>query len=247
MRRLLSLALFTALSILTHADDGYRLWLRYDPIADVTLRESYAAAARHIVLATPTGTDSPTHTAARDELTAALPGLLGPTSVASVSLEKSPAPAAVGDEGFSLSLRGTDTIVIAAARDVGVLYGAFALLRHFQTHRPLASLAHTSSPKISRRLLNHWDNLDRSVERGYAGKSLWEWDKLPAELSPRYRDYARANASLGLNGVVPVNVNANAQFLTAPYLAKFAAIRCRCSNGSSSSTRNPAASISSTW
>jgi alpha-glucuronidase len=224
MRRLLLLALLPLLTFAARADDGYRLWLRYDPIADVTLRESYTTATRHIVLATPTGTDSPTLTAAREELTAALPGLLGPAHVVSVVLAKSPAPAAVGNEGFSLSLRGADTVVIAAARDLGALYGTFALLRHFQTHRPLATLAQTSTPKITRRLLNHWDNLDRSVERGYAGQSLWEWDKLPGELSPRYRDYARANASLGLNGIVPVNVNANAQFLNAPYLAKLAAL-----------------------
>ena len=224
MRRFLSLAFLAILSVLARADDGYRLWLRYDPIADSALRQSYATAARHLVLATPSGTDSPTLTAARDELTTALTSLLGPAHTTSVALEKSPAPAAVGDEGFALSLRGTDTVVISAARDVGAIYGAFALLRHFQTHRPLTALAQTSAPKISRRLLNHWDNLDRSVERGYAGQSLWEWDKLPGELSPRYRDYARANASLGLNGVVPVNVNANAQFLTAPYLAKFAAL-----------------------
>jgi alpha-glucuronidase len=163
MRRLLSLALFTALSILARADDGYRLWLRYDPIADPALRQSYATAARHLVLATPTGTDSPTLTAARDELTTALPSLLGSATTASVAItfEKLPSsptasPAALGDEGFSLSLRGTDTIVISAARDIGALYGAFALLRHFQTHRPLATLAQTSAPKISRRLLNHW-------------------------------------------------------------------------------------------
>ena len=224
MRRLLLLALLPLFTLAARADDGYRLWLRYEPITDSALRQSYATAARHLVLATPTGTDSPTLTVARDDLTTALPGLLGPAHALSVTLEKSPAPAAAGEEGFSLSLRGTDTIVISAARDVGALYGAFALLRHFQTHRPLAALAQTSAPKIQRRLLNHWDNLDRSVERGYAGKSLWEWDQLPGELNPRYRDYARANASLGLNGVVPVNVNANAQFLTAPYLAKLAAL-----------------------
>lgn len=224
MRRLLLLAFFPLLAWSTRADDGYRLWLRYDPIAEPALRQSYAAAARHIVLATPTGTGSPTLTAAHDELTAGLSGLLGSANPATVTLERSPAPAATGDEGFVLSLRAPDTVVISAARDLGVLYGAFALLRHFQTHRPLAALTQTSAPKISRRLLNHWDNLDRSVERGYAGQSLWAWDELPGQLSPRYRDYARANASLGLNGVVPVNVNANAQSLTAPYLAKLAAL-----------------------
>ena len=156
MRRLLSLALIAILSVLARADDGYRLWLRYDPIADSALRQSYAAATRHIVVATPNGTDSPTLTVAREELTTALRGLLGSATAASIALEKIPASAALGNEGYSLSLRSTDTVVIAAPRDIGVLYGAFALLRHFQTQRPLATLAQTSAPKISRRLLNHY-------------------------------------------------------------------------------------------
>ena len=74
------------------------------------------------------------------------------------------------------------------------------------------------------RLLNHWDNLDRSIERGYAGKSLWNWDELPGHVDPRLRDYARANASIGINGAVLNNVNASAEFLTAKYLDKVAAI-----------------------
>ena len=72
------------------------------------------------------------------------------------------------------------------------------------------------------RLLNHWDNLDGSIERGYAGKSLWNWAigrPITALL-----DYARANASIGINGSVLNNVNANSEFLTAKYLEKFAAI-----------------------
>jgi alpha-glucuronidase len=73
-------------------------------------------------------------------------------------------------------------------------------------------------------MLDHWDNLDGSVERGYAGRSLWEWDRLPGALSPRYRDYARANASIGINGSVLTNVNASATVLTPAYLAKAAAI-----------------------
>ena len=59
-------------------------------------------------------------------------------------------------------------------------------------------------------MLNHWDNLDGHVERGYAGASIWDWHKLPDHLDPRYTDYARANASLGINGTVLNNVNANA-------------------------------------
>ena len=74
------------------------------------------------------------------------------------------------------------------------------------------------------RLLDHWDNLDGTIERGYAGFSLWNWAELPDRVDPRYDDYARANASIGINGAVLNNVNANAQSLTAPYLAKAAAL-----------------------
>ncbi len=74
------------------------------------------------------------------------------------------------------------------------------------------------------RVLDHWDNLNRTVERGYAGFSLWDWHKLPDYLDPRYTDYARANASVGINGAVLTNVNANATSLTAEYLAKAAAL-----------------------
>jgi alpha-glucuronidase len=77
---------------------------------------------------------------------------------------------------------------------------------------------------VELRVLDHWDNLDRTVERGYAGFSLWDWHKLPDYLDPRYTEYARANASIGLNGTVLTNVNANATVLTAAYLEKAAAL-----------------------
>jgi alpha-glucuronidase len=215
--------LFACLASVVSADDGYRLWLRYEPIADAALRASFSGT--QVVLATPAGSESATIAAARDELTAGWKGLTG--STLTVTLEKTAADNARGDEGYSLrtvSRNGKPTVVIAANRDIGVLYGAFALLREGQLQHSIAALNVTSAPKIQRRLLNHWDNLNRSVERGYAGQSLWEWDKLPGELSPRYRDYARANASLGLNGTVLTNVNANAQILKADYLAKVAAL-----------------------
>ncbi|MBI5766963.1 MAG: alpha-glucuronidase [Verrucomicrobia bacterium] len=220
-RPLRALFLLCSLALVARADDGYRLWLRYDRIADESLRRDYAAQTGTIFLATPGGAESPTIAAARDELTSGLAGLLG--TAPKLEFIKAEAPAALGPEGYSLRAtpRGIEVI---AARDLGVLYGSFALLRLIQTHQPLGRLAVTSAPKIQHRMLNHWDNLNRSVERGYAGQSLWEWDKLPGELSPRYRDYARACASLGLNGTVLVNVNANAQFLTPAYLAKAAAL-----------------------
>lgn len=215
--------LLFACAAVGHADDGYRLWLRYEPVADEPLRTAYAAALRQVVLATPDGTDSATLAAARDELTTGLRGLLD----ADVSIRVSAAAnisALAGEEGYELRRSSATTVTISSRRDTGVLYGAFALLRHVQLHQPADRFAAVSAPRIQRRLLNHWDNLDRSVERGYAGQSLWEWDQLPDELTPRYRDYARANASLGINGTVLTNVNANARVLRPDYLAKVAAL-----------------------
>jgi alpha-glucuronidase len=222
--RAAALGLFVALAAcIARAEDGYRLWLRYDRVDDDAFRAAYAAAARTVVLETPAGADSPTLAAARDELLSGLRGLLG--STVSISVEKARAPSlASGDEGYAISRRGDDTIVISANRDAGVLYGAFALLRHFQTHGPVATLAFASAPRIERRILDHWDNLNRTIERGYAGSSLWEWYLLPGYLSPRYRDYARACASVGINGSVLNNVNADALVLTEPYLEKVAAL-----------------------
>ena len=74
-------------------------------------------------------------------------------------------------------------------------------------------------PRFKLRMLNHWDNLDGTIERGYAGKSLWNWkDTAGHRRIPRLTDYARANASLGINGTVLNNVNANARSLTPEYL-----------------------------
>lgn len=210
-----------AIAACLRAEDGYRLWLRYDRIADETVRRDYAERAPVILLATPGGTPSPTIAAAREELLTGFTGLLG--RAPRIEFSKAEGAAALGDEGFALraTVRG---IEIRANRDVGVLYGAFALLRHLQTRQPLADLNLTSVPKTQRRMLNHWDNLNGTIERGYAGRSLWQWSELPGTIDPRYRDYARANASLGLNGTVLTNVNANAQVLTAGFLRKVAAL-----------------------
>lgn len=214
------LALLIATTSLV-AEDGYRLWLRYDRVGQDSGSSGPRAQLERVILSTPTGRESPTLAAAREELTTGLSGMFGVNAV--IEIRTSARVAALGDDGYVLR-PGERSIEIAANRDVGVLYGAFALLRHLQTRRPLGRDEITSVPKIQRRLLNHWDNLDRSVERGYAGRSLWDWDKLPGELSPRYRDYARANASLGINGTVLTNVNANARVLTPAYLGKVAAL-----------------------
>ncbi|HYC71433.1 MAG TPA: alpha-glucuronidase [Opitutaceae bacterium] len=201
---------------LARADDGYRLWLRHEPLPA-------APAIPAVVIATRDDAGSPTLAAARDELAAGLGGLLG--RAPPIRFE----PLAVdlpqtGAEGYALVQAADGTVRIESNRAIGALYGAFALLRHLQVSGTADGLKMTAAPRIRRRLLNHWDNLNGFVERGYAGFSLWQWFYLPTERSARYRDYARACASLGINGTVLTNVNANALILTPAYLEKVAAL-----------------------
>jgi alpha-glucuronidase len=224
-------------------EDGYDLWLRYRPVPDAARLAEYRATITQLVVAS----DSATLQAARDELVRGVRGLLGrdlpvarsvsqdgalvvgtpANSTVVAALPLAAALRQVGPEGFvirALPIGGRRAIVIAANRDVGVLYGAFQLLRLLQTERPLAGLDLASAPRLGLRLLDHWDNLNGTVERGYAGPSLWEWARLPDSIDPRYADYARANASVGINGVVLTNVNANALILTPAYVVKVAAL-----------------------
>jgi alpha-glucuronidase len=234
--------LFACLAAPVVADDGYRLWLSYRLIEDVSIAKKYKAALQTLVIEK----DSPTLTLAQKELEQAVAGLLGtklisgktpgPGTILLGTPKNSPLIASLrldatlgtlGDEGFLItntSVKGKPYVVIAANTDVGVLYGTFHFIRLLQTQQSLEPLSVASAPKIKRRILNHWDNLDRTVERGYAGFSLWDWHKLPDYIDPRYTDYARANASIGINGTVLTNVNANAQILTEPYLKKVAAL-----------------------
>jgi alpha-glucuronidase len=121
-------------------------------------------------------------------------------------------------------VRGAPATVVAASSSIGVLYGAFHVLRLLQTERDIAALSIEQRPRVGYRVLNHWDNLDRTIERGYAGFSLWDWQRLPDIVDPRYTDYARACASIGLNGSVLTNVNANALVLSDLYLDRVAAL-----------------------
>jgi alpha-glucuronidase len=224
-------------------EDGYDLWLRYRQLPSGARLTEYRGALSRVVV----DADSPTIDAARDEVTRGLGGLLGRpipvdrtvTSNGSIilgtpksskliaSLGLGPALGRVGGEGFvvrSMLVGGKRAMVVAANSDVGVLYGAFDLLRRVQTLQSVSNLSVASAPRIQVRMLDHWDNLNRTVERGYAGESLWDWPHLPDSLPEPYRDYARANASIGINGAALTNVNANAKFLTPEYLAKVAAL-----------------------
>ena len=223
------------------AEDGYDLWLRYRPVEGAERARDQAAATELVV-----GRASPVLDAARQELSRGLTGLLGETAIQvdtsvgrdgavvfgtprsssliarlNLPLER------LGGEGYlirSVSIGGKRATVIAANSDAGVLYGAFRYLQLIQTRRPQERLDIASSPKLQLRVIDHWDNLDGGIERGYAGRSLWDWAGLPGKIDPRLVDYARAEASIGINGVVLNNVNASPAILTRPYLEKVAAI-----------------------
>jgi alpha-glucuronidase len=225
------------------AETGRGLWLRYEPLEEVAARGALRGGAAAILVP---GV-SPTARIAARELQRGLSGLLGvePREVrrieadgtivvgtpAGVPALRSPEWAraldGAGDQGFvirSTRLGGHRATVVAARTDLGALYGTYALLRHLQVGGPLDALNTVQRPRIDLRILDHWDNLDGSIERGYAGGSLWRWSELPQVVDPRIEEYARANASIGINGAVLNNVNANAASLTRPYLEKTAAI-----------------------
>lgn len=128
-------------------------------------------------------------------------------------------------EGYML----TDSSIIASS-SIGILYGAYDLLR-LQEIGNLSHLSKTEKPAVNLRILNHWDNLDGSIERGYAGKSIWKWDEIILDKAGEFKNiskdlrnrlitYARSNASIGINGAVLNNVNASPQMMTSEYLHK---------------------------
>ncbi len=223
------------------AEDGYRLWLKYDKIENDQLRKSYEKKLTNIYFY---GT-SPVLESAKKELNIGLTRMLGAEIadlkekkkgiVAGVIGQSSEFDQLISDhdksnlksEGFLLiskESKSSNQIIIAAKDDIGVLYGSFRLLKLLQMHESIDELHIMENPKIKLRLLNHWDNLDGTVERGYAGFSIWNWHQLPEYIDPRYIDYARANASIGINGAVVTNVNANALIFRADYIEKAKAL-----------------------
>jgi len=240
---LFALCIVISVCPIVSADDGYDLWMSYKKLDDVRILKEYQQAFSSIVIQG----DSDTLRVIREEVKKGLKELLGVDLPIRSTLTKSSALvigtpkqshivqeldlsnelAALGHEGYLIrSIRVNDIpyIIITANENIGLLYGSFHLLRLMQIGKSLTDADICSKPRIQYRLLNHWDNLDGSIERGYAGKSLWKWNELPETIDPRYRDYARANASIGINGTVVNNVNANPLFLTADYITKLKAL-----------------------
>ena len=234
----LTFILFFSNSYKIIAEDGYDLWLRYKKIENAGLLKNYQSQMKNVVIKSETATFN----AIKKELKTALPGMLdseisysdfkengGNLIVALPSDSKFIADNIneselknLGNEGFLIKSFKLNNIIITGNSDLGILYGVFRFLEFLQQEKEISNLNFSDTPKTKIRILNHWDNLDRTVERGYAGFSLWDWFRLPEVVDPRYTDYARANASIGINGSVITNVNANALILTPLYLEKIA-------------------------
>ena len=228
IRALIAALFLLALAGPAKAEDGYRLWLRYDPLP-AEVRQHFAPSVTEIVVQS----NGAIARSASSELQHGLSGLLAKPIPVRQSVDRDGAivaelkKAGLGSEGFTIRstrVSGHRATVITASDERGLLYGAFALLRRVQTEQPIDQLDLRDRPRLALRMLDHWDNLNGSVERGYAGRSLWDWRTLPDWKDPRYTDYARADASIGINGVVLNNVNAQADILTGPYLKKVKAL-----------------------
>ncbi len=218
------------LAVPVRAEDGYALWLRHPPL-EGEARSRLAALDGAIYAPT---ADDPTVAIAISELRSGIDRLLGkPAAPPFVILDpRVPGPRprsaffldcanpAIPEPG-GFRLQGMrDGIRITAGAPIGCLYATYALLRELGQGADPAALSLDEAPAMPLRMLNHWDNPDGHVERGYAGRSIFDWWHLPEKLDPRMIDYARANASIGINGVVVNNVNAKAFMLEARYIAK---------------------------
>lgn len=201
MKTIVSIFILIVVSLGVFAENGHDLWLRAKSTAPVKVDCPKKSAVLDI---------------ARQEL---IQGWQGKAN-ASFSLKVKPDKQIKGD-GYRLGADG-----IQANTDLGILYGVYDLLRRQQTGEPVSD--EIVNPSYERRILNHWDNLNGTIERGYAGRSIF-WhgdDSLTVTEADKmlWQEYARANASVGINGAVLNNVNASPKVLTAAYLNRVKAI-----------------------
>lgn len=190
-------------SMAAKAEDGSRAWLRADSVGTAEVVGSRKSATLSIACA---------------ELRNYWKGRPVVLQVRTDKVTRS-----LGRDGYLL-FSDEKGVNVVSCGELGILYGTYHLLRLQETGADCSALYVKEKPVYSYRLLNHWDNLDGTVERGYAGRSLWNWEELPAISSSRYQEYARLNASIGINGVVLNNVNASPQILSPDYLVKVQAL-----------------------
>jgi alpha-glucuronidase len=216
------------------ADTGYEAWLRYARIADPTIRTQYASLPDTVIVLG----DTPVVRSAHNELQRGLASMLdlhlragGTISAApsivlgerdlirralpAVTIPELPRP-----ESFWIGFVTVKhpVLVIAGRGERGVLYGTFALLQRIALGEPILALSVRGEPAASVRWVNEWNNLDGSIERGYAGRSIFFDDNRVVDDLTRARDYARLLASVGINACAVNNVNADARAITDEFL-----------------------------
>jgi len=226
-------------------EDGYEMWLSYRPITNKAAFSEYKQFCGFISVLE----QDDIINAAKSELERGISGMLGLKPRVSSSVEKNSivigkydpklsihkevSVADLNDEGFIIKNNGGN-IIITGKSERGILYGVFHFLRLLQLNTSLANLNVKENPAIKLRLLNHWDNPSEDPQKssagaGYAGHSIFKWYDLP-NIDPRYIDYARMLASIGINGTVINDVNTAKngldgwRLLTPEYLPKMKAL-----------------------
>lgn len=202
MKKSIGIFILMFVSLCLHAENGHQLWLRAKSTGPVKIIRSENSATLNI---------------ARQELEQSWQGKPGSTVVLTIK----PDPLIKGN-GFKLSPGK-----IQANTELGILYGVYELLRRQQTGEVINT--EICNPSYERRILDHWDNLNGTMERGYAGNSIfWHSSKDSLTVTENdkklWKEYARANASIGINGAVLNNVNASPLVLTTGYLNRVKAI-----------------------
>ena len=232
---LLALALAGVPSV--RAETGSEAWLRYAPVEGVARTQYHTLPASVVVLSA-----SPVLDNARQELIRGIHGMLGRTLRADASIRErcillgtladlrptAPALRPVADlrgDAFWLTtarVNGFSCLAVTGSTDRGVLYGVFALLRRIARGESIAALNQVEQPHAPIRWIDQWDNLNGTIERGYAGPSIFfENGGVRADLS-RAADYARLLASIGINGINVNNVNADLGVLEDNFLPQVA-------------------------
>lgn len=201
MKVVLTIFLLLAIVVSSKAEDGHDLWLRTHKSNPVKVVCNKQSATIDI---------------AKNELEKGWLGKAGATVALNVLSNK-----LIKGDGYKLHASG-----VSANTEAGILYGVFDLLRRQQTGRAVVGIL--SNPSYGLRILNHWDNLNGTIERGYAGPSIFWRDEATPTITERdkqlWTEYARANASIGINGAVLNNVNASPKMLGADILQKVKAI-----------------------
>jgi len=223
------------------AENGYEAWLRHARL-DPAAAQKYKSLPSSVILLG----NSPVPNAARDELLRGMKGMLGTTlrvadqrglrensiilgtvSQLHVAFPDLGPSRELGEDGYWLAsrkIRGFDCLIITGPTGRSILYGTFALLSKIARNETLDRLDDVQRPAVPLRWVNQWDNLNGTIERGYAGPSIFfDNGAVRADLT-RVRDYARLLASIGINGCAINNVNADPRILSDDFLPQLARV-----------------------